>query len=134
MVSKFSNKALAAGKKVSALFAGTFAMCMSTMMALATTGSPAGAATYTDDGTFTNMGATIGGVIASALNMLRSFIVPLAAVACLCSILLMYLPGMSSKTTDRCKSVIWACIATVGIAYALDGIFRLAGNIGGKII
>lgn len=122
MVSKFSNKALAAGKKVSALYASTFAMCMSTMMAMAAGADP-----------FGNMTTQIGGVIASALSMLKSFIVPLATVACLCAILLMYLPGMSSKTTDRCKSVIWACIATVVVAFALDGIFALAQNIGQNI-
>lgn len=122
MVSKFSNKALAAGKKVSVLYASTFAMCMSTMMAMATGADP-----------FGNMTTQIGNVIASALSMLKSFIVPLATVACLCAILLMYLPGMSSKTTDRCKSVIWACIATVVVAFALDGIFALAQNIGQNI-
>lgn len=119
MVSKFSNKALAAGKKVSALYASTLAMCMSTMMAMATGADP-----------FGGMSTQIGNVIQSAVNMLTSFIVPLATAACLCSILMMYLPGMSSRTTDRCKSVIWACIATVAIAYALKAIFALAQNIG----
>ena len=69
----------------------------------------------------------------SAIQMLQAFVVPLATIACLCAILVMYLPGMSNKTTDKCKTVIWSCIATVVIASALGAIFSLAQDIGGKL-
>lgn len=88
---------------------------------------------FTADGTFDNMKTTIGQVIASAFSMLQAFVIPLATVACLCAILVMYLPGMSNKTTDKCKTVIWSCIATVIVAFALSSIFNLAKTIGGKL-
>lgn len=120
---KFSNKVLGAVKKAQAVYMAVFAMCLCTMTAMATGGD-----------IFAGMTTTVGSVIASAIAMLRSFVVPLATVACLCAIILMYLPGMSSKTTDKCKSVIWACIATVVIAYALTGIFSLAEKVGTSIM
>ena len=84
-------------------------------------------------GVFDGMQTSLLNVINSAQTMLYSFVIPLAVVAALCSILIMYLPGMSSKTTDKCKSVLWACVATVAIAYALKGIFAIAQNVGNTI-
>lgn len=120
---KFSEKARGVAAKVSAMYAAMYAACFCTLTAMAT-----------GTGVFDGMQTTVNDVITSAIGMLKSFIIPLATVACLCAIILMYLPGMSSKTTDRCKSVIWACIATVVVAYALGGIFTLAENLGTSIV
>lgn len=129
MVSALTTKVRNVGKNVAAVYATTLASCIMTMNALANSATGG----FTPDSTFDSMKNTIGGVIASAIQMLQSFVVPLATLACLCAILVMYLPGMSNKTTDKCKTVIWSCIATVVIAFALGAIFSLAKDIGGKL-
>lgn len=129
MVSAFTTKVRNVGKNVMAVYSTTLASCLMTMYALAESTDE----TFVSDGTFEGMKKTIGGVIASAIEMLQAFIVPLATIACLCAILVMYLPGMSNKTTDKCKTVIWSCIATVVIASALNAIFKLAQSVGGKL-
>lgn len=128
MASAISTRIRKVRNNVAAVYASTLVACMTTMNAFA-----ANTPTFNSDGTFNNMRDKIGGIIASAVDMLRAFVVPLATVACLCAILIMYLPGMSTKTTDRCKTVIWSCIATVVIAFALSAILTLAGNIGGNL-
>lgn len=127
LVSTASGKLRNVAKNVSATFAGTYAACYTTMCTLAANNAGTGS------GTFSGMQTTITEVINSAIAMLKAFIIPLATVACLVAILMMYLPGMSTKVTDRCKTVIWSCIATVVVAYALGGIFTLAQTIGQKI-
>ena len=129
MVSALTTKVRNVGKNVAAVYATTLASCIMTMNALANNATGG----FTPDATFDPMKNTIGGVIASAIQMLQAFVVPLATIACLCAILVMYLPGMSNKTTDKCKTVIWSCIATVVIASALGAIFSLAQDIGGKL-
>lgn len=130
MVSALTTKVRSIGKNVAAVYTTTLASCLMTMTAMAEDGSIGG---FSSDGTFDNMKSTIGQVIASAFNMLQAFVIPLATVACLCAILVMYLPGMSNKTTDKCKTLIWSCIATVVVAFALSSIFNLAKTIGGKL-
>lgn len=123
-------------KKVSASYACVAASCMTTMMAFAA-GTDGNLPTYnpgdTGADTFSGMGSTLIQLINSAAKMLRGFIIPLASVAALAAIVMMYLPGMSSKVTDRCKTVIWSCIATIAIAAALGGIFKLAASVGQNI-
>lgn len=132
MVSALTTQVRKVGKNVMAVYSSTLASCIMTMVALADeSGSSIGG--FTADSTFDNMKNTIGQVIASAFSMLQAFVIPLATVACLCAILVMYLPGMSNKTTDKCKTVIWSCIATVIVAFALSSIFNLAKTIGGKL-
>lgn len=132
MVSALTTQVRKVGKNVMAVYSSTLASCIMTMVALADEdGSSIG--DFTADSTFDNMKNTIGQVIASAFSMLQAFVIPLATVACLCAILVMYLPGMSNKTTDKCKTVIWSCIATVIVAFALSSIFNLAKAIGGKL-
>lgn len=126
MVSAISTRIRKVRNNVAAVYASTFAACLTTMNAFA-------APQFTSDGTFDKMKQTVGGVIASAIDMLQAFVIPLATVACLCAILVMYLPGMSTKTTDRCKTVIWSCIATVVVAFALGAILGLAKTIGNNI-
>lgn len=134
MASALTTKVRTIGKNVAAVYASTFASCLTTMTAMAQNGqADTSIGGFTSDGTFDGMKSTIGNIIASAYNMLQSFVVPLAAVACLCAILIMYLPGMSNKTTDKCKTVIWSCIATVVIAFALKNVFTLAQSIGSKL-
>lgn len=130
MVSAVTTKVRNVGKNVMAVYTATLASCMMTMSAMAENDVTGG---FTADNTFDNMKNAIGSVIASAIGMLQAFVVPLATVACLCAILVMYLPGMSNKTTDRCKTVIWSCIATVLVAFALGAIFALAQSIGAKL-
>lgn len=134
MVSALTTQVRKVGKNVMAVYSSTLASCIMTMTALAeeaeSTGDIGG---FTGDSTFDGMKTTIGQVIASAFNMLQAFVIPLATVACLCAILVMYLPGMSNKTTDKCKTVIWSCIATVIVAFALTSIFDLAKDIGSKL-
>lgn len=132
MVSALTTKVRDVSKNVAAVYSSTLASCIMTMTAMAEdSGNSIGG--FTADGTFDNMKNTIGQVIASAFSMLQAFVIPLATVACLCAILVMYLPGMSNKTTDKCKTVIWSCIATVIVAFALSSIFNLAKTIGGKL-
>lgn len=139
MVSALTTQVRKVGKNVMAVYSSTLASCIMTMVALADEdtgdglGSGSGIGGFTADSTFDNMKNTIGQVIASAFSMLQAFVIPLATVACLCAILVMYLPGMSNKTTDKCKTVIWSCIATVIVAFALSSIFNLAKTIGGKL-
>lgn len=133
MVSALTTKIRGIGKNVAAIYASTFASCLMTMTALAEDGGSSTIGDFTADSTFDNMKTTVGQIIASAFSMLQSFVIPLAAVACLCAILIMYLPGMSNKTTDKCKTVIWSCIATVVVAFALTNIFKLAQTIGSKL-
>lgn len=125
MVSAISTRIRKVRNNVAAVYASTFAACLTTMNAFAEEG--------VGSDVFGSMKNTIGNVISSAISMLQSFVIPLATVACLCAILVMYLPGMSTKTTDRCKTVIWSCIATVVIAFALGAILNLAKTIGGSI-
>lgn len=125
MVSAISTRIRKVRNNVAAVYASTFAACLTTMNAFAEEG--------VGSDVFGSMKDTIGNVISSAVSMLQSFVIPLATVACLCAILVMYLPGMSTKTTDRCKTVIWSCIATVVIAFALGAILNLAKTIGGSI-
>lgn len=125
MVSAISTRIRKVRNNVAAVYASTFAACLTTMNAFAEEG--------VGSDVFGSMKDTIGNVISSAISMLQSFVIPLATVACLCAILIMYLPGMSTKTTDRCKTVIWSCIATVVIAFALGAILNLAKTIGGSI-
>ena len=125
MVSAISTRIRKVRNNVAAVYASTFAACLTTMNAFAEEG--------VGSDVFGSMKDTIGNVISSAISMLQSFVIPLATVACLCAILVMYLPGMSTKTTDRCKTVIWSCIATVVIAFALGAILKLAKTIGGSI-
>lgn len=125
MVSAISTRIRKVRNNVAAVYASTFAACLTTMNAFAEEG--------VGSDVFGSMKGTIGNVISSAVSMLQSFVIPLATVACLCAILVMYLPGMSTKTTDRCKTVIWSCIATVVIAFALGAILNLAKTIGGSI-
>lgn len=125
MVSVISTRIRKVRNNVAAVYASTFAACLTTMNAFAEEG--------VGSDVFGSMKDTIGNVISSAISMLQSFVIPLATVACLCAILVMYLPGMSTKTTDRCKTVIWSCIATVVIAFALGAILNLAKIIGGSI-
>ena len=125
MVSAISTRIRKVRNNVAAVYASTFAACLTTMNAFAEEG--------VGSDVFGSMKDTIGNVISSAISMLHSFVIPLATVACLCAILVMYLPGMSTKTTDRCKTVIWSCIATVVIAFALGAILNLAKTIGGSI-
>lgn len=125
MVSAISTRIRKVRNNVAAVYASTFAACLTTMNAFAEEG--------VGSDVFGSMKDTIGNVISSAISMLQSFVIPLATVACLCAILVMYLPGMSTKTTDRCKTVIWSCIATVVIAFALGAILNLAKTIGGNI-
>ncbi len=125
MVSAISTRIRKVRNNVAAVYASTFAACLTTMNAFAEEG--------VGSDVFGSMKDTIGNVISSAISMLQSFVIPLATVACLCAILVMYLPGMSTKTTDRCKTVIWSCIATVVIAFALGAILNLAKTIGGSI-
>lgn len=131
MVSALTTQVRKVGKNVMAVYSSTLASCIMTMVALADEDSSIGG--FTADSTFDSMKNTIGQVIASAFSMLQAFVIPLATVACLCAILVMYLPGMSNKTTDKCKTVIWSCIATVIVAFALSSIFNLAKTIGGKL-
>lgn len=125
MVSAISTRIRKVRNNVAAVYASTFAACLTTMNAFAEEG--------VGSDVFGSMKDTIGNVISSAISMLQSFVIPLATIACLCAILVMYLPGMSTKTTDRCKTVIWSCIATVVIAFALGAILNLAKTIGGSI-
>ena len=125
MVSAISTRIRKVRNNVAAVYASTFAACLTTMNAFAEEG--------VGSDVFGSMKDTIGNVISSAISMLQSFVIPLATVACLCAILVMYLPGMSTKTTDRCKTVIWSCIATVVIAFALGAILNLAKTIGSSI-
>lgn len=125
MVSAISTRIRKVRNNVAAVYASTFAACLTTMNAFA--------AGEVGNDVFGGMKNTISQVINSAISMLQAFVIPLATVACLCAILIMYLPGMSTKTTDRCKTVIWSCIATVIIAFALGAILNLAKTIGGSI-
>ena len=125
MVSAISTRIRKVRNNVAAVYASTFAACLTTMNAFA--------AGEVGNDVFGGMNNTISQVINSAISMLQAFVIPLATVACLCAILIMYLPGMSTKTTDRCKTVIWSCIATVVIAFALGAILNLAKTIGSSI-
>ena len=125
MVSAISTWIRKVRNNVAAVYASTFAACLTTMNAFA--------AGEVSNDVFGGMKNTISQVINSAISMLQAFVIPLATVACLCAILIMYLPGMSTKTTDRCKTVIWSCIATVVIAFALGAILNLAKTIGSSI-
>lgn len=129
-----TEKARSAAKRVSATYTCVVASCMTTMMTFAADGK---LPTYTPgdvgEDTFGSMGTTLIQLINSAAKMLRGFIIPLASVAALAAIVMMYLPGMSSKVTDRCKTVVWSCIATIVIAAALGGIFKLASSVGENI-
>lgn len=122
-------------KRAMAAYTGVYTTCVMTMMAFAgTKGSlPDYDPSNVGKDTFSGMSTTLIQLINSAAQMLRSFIIPLASVAALAAIVMMYLPGMSSKVTDRCKTVIWACIATIVIAAALGGIFKLAASVGENI-
>lgn len=130
-----TKKIRGAAKSVSATYACVAASCMTTMMALATGSGNLPTYNPGDTGadTFGGMGKTLIQLINSAAKMLRGFIIPLASVAALAAIVMMYLPGMSSKVTDRCKTVIWSCIATIVVAAALGGIFKLASSVGQNI-
>lgn len=127
MVSAISTRIRKVRNNVAAVYASTFAACLTTMNAFAA------GEVGNDNDVFGGMKNTISQVINSAISMLQAFVIPLATVACLCAILIMYLPGMSTKTTDRCKTVIWSCIATVVIAFALGAILNLAKTIGSSI-
>lgn len=83
-----------------------------------------------DYGVFNGIQSSLYGVMQGAISMLQSFIIPMATIACIVAILMMYMPGMSTKTTDRCKSVIWGCIGTVVVAFGLNAIFTLGKSIG----
>lgn len=85
------------------------------------------------DNPFAGANTAITEIVGYAKDMMLGLVTPLAALACLVAICVMYLPGQSTKTVDRCKSVIWTCIATVVLSYALTGIFNIAKTIGQSI-
>lgn len=123
------NKIKKVARNVSATYSMMFANCLTVMMALAADDKKAD----TTSTAFDSVGTKLVGLAESAITMLTNLIIPMASVAALCSIILMYLPGMSSRVTDRCKTVIWSCIATVVIAFAIKGVLTLARNIGDEI-
>lgn len=115
------NNRLNTVKGVLASVSATIAMAQVSMMAMAA-GNP-----------FQGANAAITEIVGYAKDMMLGLVTPLAALACLVAICVMYLPGQSTKTVDRCKSVIWTCIATVVLSYALTGIFNIAKSIGQSI-
>lgn len=99
------------------------ALSLTYMQVMATTTNP-----------FSGANTAISDIVGYAKDMMLGLIIPLAALACLIAVAVMYLPGQSSKVTEKCKSVIWSCIATVALSYALTGIFNIAKTIGESIV
>lgn len=107
-------------KSLSALFMGTYMTCLSVMYSFA-------------DNPFDTVEKSLSEVIEGAITTLTNLVVPLATVAALVAIVVQFLPGISTKATERCKTVIWSCIGTVAVAYALKAIFALAKSIGQSV-
>lgn len=82
---------------------------------------------------FDNPEKAVEGILLNLVYNLKKLINPLGIIAILVSVIMMFLPGQSSKNVEKLKAVIWAVVGTVILVNALDGILNLSTSLGQQI-